>query len=45
MRAFVEIVVHADGAYDMMTGDHYSWQDVYTSYGCSLELDASDDDG
>ncbi|MGQ0798450.1 MAG: hypothetical protein ACT4OI_11420 [Methanobacteriota archaeon] len=31
---------------DMMTGNHYSWQDVYTSYGCSLDFDASaDDDG
>lgn len=30
---------------DMMTGDHFSWQDVYVSYGCSLELDISDDDG
>jgi len=30
----------------MMTGNHYSWQDVYTSYGCSLDFDAAaDDDG
>ena len=30
---------------DMMTGDHFSWQDVYASYGCALEFDVSDDDG
>jgi hypothetical protein len=41
----VESAVNADAVYDMMTGDHYSWQDVYASYGCSLELEASDDDG
>jgi len=33
-------------AVDDMTGyEHASWQDVYTSYGCSLEFDVSDDDG
>jgi len=30
---------------NMMTGDHFSWQDVYASYGCPLEFDVSDDDG
>jgi len=30
----------------MITDNHYSWQDVYASYGCSLSLDGtSDDDG
>ncbi len=26
-------------------GADHSWQDVYASYGCSLDFDASDDDG
>ncbi len=30
---------------DMMTYEDASWQDVYASYGCSLSMDASDDDG
>ena len=30
---------------DMMTGDHYSWEDVYASCGCSVEFEASDDGG
>ncbi|MGI0149945.1 MAG: hypothetical protein ACREDF_10515 [Thermoplasmata archaeon] len=30
---------------DMYAGEDYSWQDVYTAYGCSLEFDVSDDDG
>jgi len=30
---------------DMDTGEDHSWQDVYASYGCPLEFDASDDDG
>jgi len=30
---------------DMDTGDDHSWQDVYASYGCSLDFDVSDDDG
>jgi len=30
---------------DMHSGEDQSWQDVYTSYGCPLEFDASDDDG
>ncbi len=30
---------------DMMTYEDTSWQDVYASYGCSLSMDASDDDG
>ena len=28
-----------------MTFEDTSWQDVYASYGCSLSMDASDDDG
>ncbi len=30
---------------DMMTYEDTSWQDVYASYGYSLSMDASDDDG
>ncbi|HYS73995.1 MAG TPA: hypothetical protein VEO96_08465 [Thermoplasmata archaeon] len=30
---------------DMYSGEDHSWQDVYASYGCPLEFDASDDDG
>ena len=30
---------------DMMSYEDTSWQDVYASYGCSLSMDASDDDG
>lgn len=31
---------------DMMAGyEDASWQDVYASYGCSLDFDVSDDDG
>ncbi len=30
---------------DMMSFEDTSWQDVYASYGCSLSMDASDDDG
>ena len=30
---------------DMMTYEDVSWQDVYASYGCSMSMDASDDDG
>ncbi len=30
---------------NMMTSEDTSWQDVYASYGCSLSMDASDDDG
>ncbi len=30
---------------DIMTLEDTSWQDVYASYGCSLSMDASDDDG
>ncbi len=30
---------------DMMTYEDTSWQDVYASYGCSLSMDTSDDDG
>jgi hypothetical protein len=30
---------------DMDTGEDHSWQDVYASYGCSLDFDVSDDDG
>jgi hypothetical protein len=26
-------------------GEDHSWQDVYASYGCSLDFDVSDDDG
>jgi hypothetical protein len=29
----------------MVTCEDASWQDVYASYGCSLEFDESDDDG
>jgi hypothetical protein len=30
----------------MMTGNHFSWQDVYSSYGCSLDFEGTaDDDG
>lgn len=30
---------------DMYVGNDHSWQDVYASYGCSVEFDVSDDDG
>ena len=30
---------------DMYAGEDQSWQDVYASYGCSLDFDASDDGG
>lgn len=30
---------------DMTTYEDTSWQDVYASYGCTLSMDASDDDG
>ncbi len=30
---------------DMYAAQDQSWQDVYASYGCSLEFDATDDDG
>jgi len=30
---------------EMTAGEDHSWQDVYASYGCSLEFDVSDDDG
>lgn len=31
---------------DVNTGyEDASWQDVYVSYGCSLDFEASDDDG
>jgi len=30
---------------DTYSGEDHSWQDVYASYGCSLEFDVSDDDG
>ena len=30
---------------DVYPGEDHSWQDVYASYGCSLEFDVSDDDG
>jgi hypothetical protein len=29
----------------MRVGEDHSWQDVYSSYGCSLDFDVSDDDG
>lgn len=32
-------------ANDMYVGNDHSWQDVYASYGCSVEFDVSDDDG
>jgi hypothetical protein len=41
----VQSVAESAAVNDMMTEEHYSWQDVYASYGCSLELEASDDDG
>ena len=30
---------------EMYAGEDQSWQDVYASYGCSLDFDVSDDDG
>jgi hypothetical protein len=30
---------------DLVAAEDDSWQDVYSSYGCSLEFDVSDDDG
>ncbi|HLE55118.1 MAG TPA: hypothetical protein VI999_07770 [Thermoplasmata archaeon] len=30
---------------DMLTYEDASWQDVYASYGCSLDFDVSDDGG
>ncbi len=30
---------------EMVAGEDHSWQDVYVSYGCSLEFDVSDDGG
>jgi hypothetical protein len=31
--------------HDIMNYEDTSWQDVYALYGCSLSMDASDDDG
>jgi hypothetical protein len=33
------------GMNGMHVGEDHSWQDVYASYGCSLDFDVSDDDG
>lgn len=44
-RIVVQSLADVSAVDDMMTGEYYSWQDVYSSYGCSLELEASDDDG
>ncbi len=30
---------------DMTLFEDTGWQDVYASYGCSVSMDASDDDG
>ena len=30
---------------EIYAGADQSWQDVYASYGCSLDFDVSDDDG
>ena len=30
---------------EIYAGEDQSWQDVYASYGCSLDFDVSDDDG
>jgi len=30
---------------DLYAAEDHSWQDVYASYGCSLDFDVSDDDG
>ncbi|MEK6987713.1 MAG: hypothetical protein AABX97_06420 [Candidatus Thermoplasmatota archaeon] len=30
---------------EMNAGEDHSWQDVYVSYGCSVEFDVSDDGG
>ncbi len=30
---------------EMYAGEDQSWQDVYASYGCSLDFDVSDDGG
>lgn len=43
--AVVAIVGNAAPMTDMVGAEDHSWQDVYTSYGCSLEFDVSDDDG
>lgn len=29
----------------MIAVEDHSWQDVYASYGCSLDFDVSEDDG
>lgn len=39
------IAANVTAVNDMMTYEDVSWQDVYASYGCSLSMDAPDDDG
>jgi len=41
----VASVTSAVPVMDMYAGEDHSWQDVYASYGCSLDFDVSDDDG
>jgi len=45
LRTSVESAAIMAPVNEMYAGEDHSWQDVYASYGCSLEFDVSDDDG
>ena len=45
LRLSVASVTNVVPVMDMYLGEDHSWQDVYASYGCSLDFDVSDDDG
>lgn|GEM_PF-4249473 len=45
MRFAVDIQTHADIGDVAMTEDHFSWEDVYRAYGCSVEMEPEDDGG
>src|SRR5438034_896451 len=44
-RTIVASAVMMAPVNEMYAGEDQSWQDVYASYGCSLDFDVSDDDG
>jgi|GEM_PF-2946955 len=45
LRPLVASAVMTAPVNGMITYEDASWQDVYASYGCSLEFDVSDDGG
>ncbi len=45
LRPLVASAVMTVPVNDMLTYEDASWQDVYASYGCSLDFDVSDDGG